>query len=132
MQKDERSTPFANDTENSRARSGALNFSPDQTHACMNCRLYFNFDILVLETKPYACLQIAQIRYHVKDLVENSRSCPGMVHVLNKEKMLTASVFDKYVDSFSFHALDTIFDLLCPVCISKSKIQTVGMSSLNT
>ena len=131
MQEDERSARFANYTENSRARSGALNFSPDQTHACMHCRLYFDFDILVLETKPYACLQIAQIRYHVKDLVENSRSCPGMVHVLNKEKMLTASVFDKYVDFF-LSMLSTLFlTYFVPVYI-QVKIQTVGMYSLNT
>ena len=97
----------------------------------MNCRLYFDFDILVLETKPYACLQIAQIRYHVKDLVENSRSCPGMVHVLNKEKMLTASVFDKYVDFF-LSMLSTLFlTYFVPVYI-QVKIQTVGMYSLNT
>lgn len=53
--------------------------------------------LLVLPTtqKIPQHVPIAQIRYHVKDLVDGTRSCPGIVHVLNQEKMLTASVFDR-------------------------------------
>jgi len=59
--------------------------------------------LLVLPTtqKIPEHVPIAQIRYHVKDLVENWRSCPGIVHVLNNEKMLTASVFDKDTEGWT-------------------------------